>query len=88
MKLRVQHGGHDIPEETIRRRYERSLRNLVGLYMPITSTWRVYDGRGFPQTQGVPLVAHGRAGRTAEVRDDRTWKEVRGQIRTMHGGLR
>jgi predicted ABC-type ATPase len=40
---RVQAGGHHIPEETIRRRYARSVRNFLELYRPIADEWRVYD---------------------------------------------
>jgi predicted ABC-type ATPase len=30
-------------EETIRRRYEGGLHNLVHLYMPLATTWQIYD---------------------------------------------
>jgi len=40
---RVRSGGHHIPEDTIRRRYSRSIRNFLELYRPVVSTWQVYD---------------------------------------------
>jgi predicted ABC-type ATPase len=40
---RVREGGHDIPEQTIRRRFQRSIRNFFHLYRPLTTTWAVYD---------------------------------------------
>lgn len=40
---RVRDGGHDIPEETIRRRYERGLTNLFTLYLPVVDDWSVRD---------------------------------------------
>jgi predicted ABC-type ATPase len=40
---RVAMGGHDSPEETVRRRYLAGLRNLFGLYLPLTATWRLLD---------------------------------------------
>jgi len=40
---RVRSGGHHIPDETIRRRYSRSVRNLLELYRSIVTTWTVYD---------------------------------------------
>lgn len=40
---RVRSGGHYIPDETIRRRYSRSVRNFLDLYRPVVSTWQVYD---------------------------------------------
>src|SRR5215208_2498675 len=36
---RVRRGGHSIPEDTIRRRYDVSLRNFFRLYRPIADTW-------------------------------------------------
>jgi len=39
---RVNAGGHSIPEETIRRRYERGLKNLFEMYIPIANSWRVF----------------------------------------------
>ena len=40
---RVLDGGHNIPEDTIRRRYESSRRNYVELYQPLANSWRVFD---------------------------------------------
>jgi len=42
VRKRVRKGGHDIPEEDIRRRYERSRINLVHL-LPKLAALRVYD---------------------------------------------
>ena len=41
--LRVQQGGHGIPEPTIRQRYRRSVQNFFALYRPIVDDWHVYD---------------------------------------------
>ncbi|MGL5941220.1 MAG: hypothetical protein ACRC2S_12635 [Waterburya sp.] len=43
---RVASGGHDIPEATIRRRYERGRKNFIELYSPIADYWIVYDNTG------------------------------------------
>jgi predicted ABC-type ATPase len=40
---RVKSGGHDIPERTIRRRYERGLTNFRDLYQNAVDRWFVYD---------------------------------------------
>ncbi len=40
---RVRSGGHHIPDDTIRRRYSRSVRNFLDLYRSIVTTWTVYD---------------------------------------------
>jgi predicted ABC-type ATPase len=44
--LRVRSGGHHIPEDTIRRRYSRSVDNFFRLYRPLCNYWRVYDNSG------------------------------------------
>ena len=38
---RVSEGGHDIPQDTIVRRYWAGLRNLVGLYLPLPDAARI-----------------------------------------------
>jgi predicted ABC-type ATPase len=40
---RVRLGGHNIPEATIRQRYMRSLENLFRMYLPVVTSWEVYD---------------------------------------------
>lgn len=46
VKERVRRGGHDIPEETIERRYERGLKNLSDLYLPIANGWSIRNTSG------------------------------------------
>ncbi|WP_413166078.1 zeta toxin family protein [Capilliphycus salinus ALCB114379] len=43
VRRRVESGGHNIPEDTIRRRYERGRKNLTDLYLPLCDRWIVYD---------------------------------------------
>jgi predicted ABC-type ATPase len=40
---RVRAGGHHVPDDTIRRRYSRSVGNFLDLYRPVVTTWQVYD---------------------------------------------
>jgi predicted ABC-type ATPase len=40
---RVALGGHDVPEQTIRRRYVRGLLNFFDLYRPLADAWQFYD---------------------------------------------
>jgi predicted ABC-type ATPase len=40
---RVRLGGHSVPEETIRRRYDKSLRNFFNLYRPLADSWLMLD---------------------------------------------
>jgi predicted ABC-type ATPase len=43
VRSRVSSGGHDIPEDTVRRRYDRGFENLFELYLPIVDSWRLID---------------------------------------------
>lgn len=41
--MRVKAGGHDIPQDVIRRRYARGLHNLTSIFMPLCDFWAIYD---------------------------------------------
>jgi predicted ABC-type ATPase len=43
VKSRVIAGGHDIPIDTIRRRYNSGIDNLSKLYIPICDYWMIID---------------------------------------------
>ena len=45
---RVREGGHNIPEPTIRRRYNLGIKNFASLYMPVLDEWFVYNGSRRP----------------------------------------
>ncbi|MFN0020998.1 MAG: zeta toxin family protein [Pirellulaceae bacterium] len=60
--LRVSRGGHHVPEETVRRRYRQSLRNLFQLFIPLADAWQVFDNE---KRDSMRLVAHG-SGNTIE----------------------
>ena len=40
---RVVQGGHDIPENTIRRRFNLGLDNFSNLFLPLVNSWILYD---------------------------------------------
>ena len=40
---RVRMGGHDIPEEVVRRRFHKGLQNLFKLYRPLLDSWTIFD---------------------------------------------
>lgn len=58
VRARVQRGGHDIPEEAIRRRYQHSRLNLIEL-MPSLTALRLYDNSAAadPAAGAVPQPA-------------------------------
>jgi predicted ABC-type ATPase len=45
VRRRVAAGGHGIPEETIRRRFDKSARYFETLYKPIVNAWYVRESR-------------------------------------------
>jgi predicted ABC-type ATPase len=44
--LRVEQGGHDIPEPVIRRRFSSGLQNFVRWYKAVVDDWALYDNSG------------------------------------------
>ncbi len=46
VRSRVLEGGHDIPEEDLRRRFAKSWKNFESVYQPIADTWIVFDNSG------------------------------------------
>lgn len=56
---RVRAGGHAVPEEVIRRRYHRGIRNFLHLYSPLATTWQAYDNSG--PDRPIPIASGGTA---------------------------
>lgn len=48
---RVKQGGHNIPEETIRRRYRQGIVNFAKLYAPVVDRWIVFSGADTPPVE-------------------------------------
>lgn len=40
---RVRQGGHHVPEDVIRRRYNRGLSNFFQVYSPLADNWTLFD---------------------------------------------
>lgn len=73
VKARVARGGHDIPEQTIRRRFEHSRLNLIQM-LPVLAALRVYDNsfEADPASSKMPvpvLVLHMERGRILNPQD-------------------
>jgi predicted ABC-type ATPase len=51
---RVRHGGHSVPQDDIRRRYERGLKNFFQLYSPIADSWEMHDN-GSPSPRPIAV---------------------------------
>ena len=46
VRNRVVEGGHDIPEDTIRRRFDAGWRNFEVIYRDLVDEWGLYDASG------------------------------------------
>lgn len=49
--LRVMHGGHHVPEEDVRRRFDRSRRHFVEDYVQLADEWVMWDNSQPPHRQ-------------------------------------
>jgi predicted ABC-type ATPase len=70
---RVREGGHDVPEKTIRRRYEAGLINFFSLYQPMARTWKLCDNSEVPITK---LIAAGEFAQAGQVVNQPTWEQI------------
>ena len=73
---RVRMGGHNVPEETIRRRYHTGLKNFFLLYKPLADFWRVYDNS---EPAGPRLIASGSRSESDNIKDIAIWNMIMGQ---------
>jgi predicted ABC-type ATPase len=73
VKARVSSGGHNVPEETIRRRYYGGMRNFFELYQPLATSWRWYNNAD-PTARR--LVASGGKDQNEKIYIRKTWQEV------------
>ena len=71
MEIRVNEGGHNIPTETIRRRYETGLKNLFQLYIPIVDKWMLVDN----SSDDFEFVAEG-TGKEVIIRSEKKWSNL------------
>ena len=78
---RVRMGGHGVPEETIRRRYDVGLRNFFTLYRPLATTWEMVDNCNVQATR---LIAAGRGAVTDVVADPNNWNLIEQEFSHGH----
>lgn len=70
---RVSVGGHPVPEDVIRRRYEAGRRNLFELYTPISDYWLVIDNSTIP----FEMVAEGKLNVVDEIYNEDIYNKIR-----------
>lgn len=72
VKKRVADGGHNIPEEVIRRRYQRGINNLFKLFIQISDYWLVVNNSVDPYT----IVADGHNDSDLNIHNQLIWQKI------------
>ena len=73
VKARVEAGGHNIPEETIRRRYRVGIQYFFNDYSPVCERWILADNSQIP----FRVAAEGSKLDTVSIRDEETYYKIR-----------
>lgn len=73
VKNRYELGGHNIPTDTIHRRYERSLYNLVNKYMPVVDQVTITDNS---KPNHKPLTVYTHNGKMEVIKNADTWHNI------------
>lgn len=75
VKIRVSEGGHNILNNTIRKRYTLGISNLITKYIPICDYWMVINN-----SQGsYNLIAEGLKNIEIKIIDHSTWEKIKKQ---------
>ena len=72
VKARVAAGGHNIPEETIRRRYNVGIDYFFNIYAPISERWILADNSQIP----FRVIAEGSKNDVINIKDEETYKKI------------
>ncbi len=73
VRARVEAGGHDIPEETIRRRYNVGIFYFFNTYAPVCERWILTDNSQIP----FRVIAEGSKDETLNIKDEATYAKIK-----------
>lgn len=73
VKNRVAEGGHNIPEDIIRRRYKKGVKNLFELFIPICDYWIIIDNSQTPYN----IVAEGQEEQDLKIQSQSVWEKLK-----------
>jgi predicted ABC-type ATPase len=74
VKARVENGGHNIPEETIRRRYNVGIDYFFHHYAPVCERWILADNSQAP----FRVIAEGSKSDVLNIKDEQTYRQILG----------
>ncbi len=72
VKLRVALGGHFVPDDIVRRRFNRSIENFFHLYRPLADHWTLFDNS---HSGNAEWVAE-QTGPTLKILLEPTWQKM------------
>ena len=73
VKRRVTEGGHNIPEEVIRRRYKKGIHNLFKLFIPICDYWILIDNSQNPYE----IIIEGEEDQELNIQNEQIWNKLK-----------
>ena len=74
VRIRVEEGGHDIPKNVIRRRYDLGIKNMFNLYIPISDYWMFIDNSKTP----FKIIADGQK-KFENIKEHEIWNNLKKQ---------
>ncbi len=72
VKMRVESGGHNIEEKTIRRRYDIGIKHLFSLYIPLCEYWMIINNSTLPPE----LIAEGVKNQEPKIYNKPTYNKI------------
>lgn len=73
VRARVESGGHNIPEETIRRRYSVGIYYFFNSYAPVCERWILADNSQIP----FRVIAEGSKNDIMNIKDEATYAKIK-----------
>jgi predicted ABC-type ATPase len=73
VRNRVIHGGHHIPDETVRRRYYLGIKNLLKHYLPVADFALIFDNS---QEDSTRVIASKNVEYPLQVENKDAWKQI------------
>ncbi len=73
VKTRVAEGGHSIPEETITRRYNKGVQNLLTIFVDLCDYWLVIDNSNKPYS----FIAEGNHRVENSIFNKEKWEQIK-----------
>ena len=80
VRARVESGGHNIPEETIRRRYQVGIDYFFHYYAPMCERWILADNSQIP----FRVIAQGTKDEVISINDEATYTKIRNMAIAHH----